>query len=89
MLRYSALGSHLAVLNRWRRYLDYNFFEHQIHSFSILNSFMMVKPPPSNIYDVRNPVRSSLGHIFGRVGFIDSPTHPTSGGPATGQQLDM
>jgi len=28
--------------DRWRRYLDYNFFEHQIHSFSILNSFMMV-----------------------------------------------
>eukprot|EP00658_Telonema_sp_P-2_P001788 TRINITY_DN1066_c0_g4_i2.p1 TRINITY_DN1066_c0_g4~~TRINITY_DN1066_c0_g4_i2.p1 ORF type:complete len:400 (+),score=73.32 TRINITY_DN1066_c0_g4_i2:47-1246(+) len=28
--------------DRYRRYLDYSFFEHQIHSFSILNSFMMV-----------------------------------------------
>jgi len=28
--------------DRFRRYLDYSFFEHQIHSFSILNSFMMV-----------------------------------------------
>jgi len=27
---------------RWQRYLDYNFFEHQIHWFSIFNSFMMV-----------------------------------------------
>lgn len=24
------------------RYLDFNFFEHQIHWFSIFNSFMMV-----------------------------------------------
>jgi len=28
--------------SRWQRYLDYNFFEHQIHWFSIFNSFMMV-----------------------------------------------
>ena len=28
--------------NRFDRYLDYNFFEHQIHWFSIFNSFMMV-----------------------------------------------
>eukprot|EP00898_Chlorokybus_atmophyticus_P000053 jgi/Chlat1/1048/Chrsp110S01532 len=27
---------------RYERYLDYNFFEHQIHWFSIFNSFMMV-----------------------------------------------
>ncbi|KAK9810909.1 hypothetical protein WJX73_007474 [Symbiochloris irregularis] len=27
---------------RFERYLDYNFFEHQIHWFSIFNSFMMV-----------------------------------------------
>eukprot|EP00824_Muranothrix_gubernata_P003219 TRINITY_DN13943_c0_g1_i1.p1 TRINITY_DN13943_c0_g1~~TRINITY_DN13943_c0_g1_i1.p1 ORF type:complete len:589 (-),score=101.66 TRINITY_DN13943_c0_g1_i1:1136-2902(-) len=27
---------------RFQRYLDYNFFEHQIHWFSIFNSFMMV-----------------------------------------------
>jgi len=27
---------------RFRKYLDYNFFEHQIHWFSIFNSFMMV-----------------------------------------------
>ncbi|CAI5470270.1 unnamed protein product, partial [Closterium sp. Yama58-4] len=27
---------------RFDRYLDYNFFEHQIHWFSIFNSFMMV-----------------------------------------------
>jgi transmembrane 9 superfamily protein 3 len=28
--------------HRYNRYLDYNFFEHQIHWFSIFNSFMMV-----------------------------------------------
>jgi transmembrane 9 superfamily protein 3 len=28
--------------DRFRRYLDYSFFEHQIHTFAILNSFMMV-----------------------------------------------
>ena len=28
--------------NRFRRYLDHSFFEHQIHWFSIFNSFMMV-----------------------------------------------
>ena len=28
--------------NRFYRYLDYDFFEHQIHWFSIFNSFMMV-----------------------------------------------
>ena len=28
--------------NRFNRYLDYSFFEHQIHWFSIFNSFMMV-----------------------------------------------
>jgi len=28
--------------HRFERYLDYNFFEHQIHWFSIFNSFMMV-----------------------------------------------
>lgn len=28
--------------NRFEKYLDYNFFEHQIHWFSIFNSFMMV-----------------------------------------------
>jgi len=28
--------------NRFDKYLDYNFFEHQIHWFSIFNSFMMV-----------------------------------------------
>jgi transmembrane 9 superfamily member 3 len=27
---------------RFERYLDYNFFEHQIHWFSLFNSFMMV-----------------------------------------------
>ena len=28
--------------NRFRRYLDFHFFEHKIHWFSIFNSFMMV-----------------------------------------------
>ncbi|KAJ3225796.1 hypothetical protein HK099_006194 [Clydaea vesicula] len=28
--------------NRWAKYLDSDFFEHKIHWFSILNSFMMV-----------------------------------------------
>jgi transmembrane 9 superfamily protein 3 len=28
--------------SRFEKYLDYNFFEHQIHWFSIFNSFMMV-----------------------------------------------
>jgi len=28
--------------DRFEKYLDYNFFEHQIHWFSIFNSFMMV-----------------------------------------------
>ena len=28
--------------NRFKRYLDDDFFEHQIHWFSIFNSFMMV-----------------------------------------------
>ena len=28
--------------SRFERYLDYSFFEHQIHWFSIFNSFMMV-----------------------------------------------
>lgn len=28
--------------NRFNRYLEYDFFEHQIHWFSIFNSFMMV-----------------------------------------------
>ncbi len=29
-------------LSRYSRYLEYNFFEHQVHWFSIINSFMMV-----------------------------------------------
>merc|ERR1712087_793043 len=28
--------------NRFDRYLDFDFFEHQIHWFSLFNSFMMV-----------------------------------------------
>ncbi|KAK9810284.1 hypothetical protein WJX72_007991 [[Myrmecia] bisecta] len=32
----------IAFSRRFERYLDYNFFEHQIHWFSIFNSFMMV-----------------------------------------------
>ncbi|GJP60864.1 hypothetical protein CLOP_g18078 [Closterium sp. NIES-67] len=32
----------IAFRKRFDRYLDYNFFEHQIHWFSIFNSFMMV-----------------------------------------------
>ncbi len=39
-------GLYRAILGRWvgcgDSYLDYNFFEHQIHWFSIFNSFMMV-----------------------------------------------
>ena len=31
-----------AFQDRFSRYLDYSFFEHQIHWFSIFNSFMMV-----------------------------------------------
>jgi transmembrane 9 superfamily protein 3 len=34
--------SETAFARRFERYLDYNFFEHQIHWFSIFNSFMMV-----------------------------------------------
>ena len=34
--------SDIAFAKRFERYLDYNFFEHQIHWFSIFNSFMMV-----------------------------------------------
>ena len=34
--------SDVAFKRRFERYLDYNFFEHQIHWFSIFNSFMMV-----------------------------------------------
>eukprot|EP00897_Mesotaenium_endlicherianum_P009813 jgi/Mesen1/8860/ME000053S08260 len=32
----------IPFVKRFDRYLDYNFFEHQIHWFSIFNSFMMV-----------------------------------------------
>ncbi|CAL5229553.1 g12903 [Coccomyxa viridis] len=32
----------ITFARRFERYLDYNFFEHQIHWFSIFNSFMMV-----------------------------------------------
>jgi len=32
----------ISFYNRFDRYLDYDFFEHQIHWFSIFNSFMMV-----------------------------------------------
>ena len=32
----------ISYARRYERYLDYNFFEHQIHWFSIFNSFMMV-----------------------------------------------
>lgn len=31
-----------AFEDRFKRYLDDDFFEHQIHWFSIFNSFMMV-----------------------------------------------
>lgn len=34
--------SDIPYARRFERYLDYNFFEHQIHWFSIFNSFMMV-----------------------------------------------
>jgi len=34
--------STIPFAQRFERYLDYNFFEHQIHWFSIFNSFMMV-----------------------------------------------
>ena len=34
--------SEVPFRKRFERYLDYNFFEHQIHWFSIFNSFMMV-----------------------------------------------
>jgi transmembrane 9 superfamily protein 3 len=34
--------SEVPYARRFERYLDYNFFEHQIHWFSIFNSFMMV-----------------------------------------------
>ena len=34
--------SPIPFARRFERYLDYNFFEHQIHWFSIFNSFMMV-----------------------------------------------
>ncbi|KAL4541378.1 hypothetical protein Ndes2437B_g05748 [Nannochloris sp. 'desiccata'] len=34
--------SSIEYSRRFERYLDYNFFEHQIHWFSIFNSFMMV-----------------------------------------------
>lgn len=34
--------SEIPFAKRFERYLDYNFFEHQIHWFSIFNSFMMV-----------------------------------------------
>lgn len=36
------LPSDIPFSQRFERYLDYNFFEHQIHWFSIFNSFMMV-----------------------------------------------
>ncbi|CAN0152959.1 unnamed protein product, partial [Discosporangium mesarthrocarpum] len=32
----------VAFKDRFDRYLEYGFFEHQIHWFSIFNSFMMV-----------------------------------------------
>jgi transmembrane 9 superfamily protein 3 len=35
-------ASTIPFAKRFERYLDYNFFEHQIHWFSIFNSFMMV-----------------------------------------------
>jgi transmembrane 9 superfamily protein 3 len=35
-------ASRTRFAQRFERYLDYNFFEHQIHAFSIFNSFMMV-----------------------------------------------
>jgi transmembrane 9 superfamily protein 3 len=34
--------TNIAFETRFNKYLDYNFFEHQIHWFSIFNSFMMV-----------------------------------------------
>jgi len=34
--------SNIPYSRRFERYLDYSFFEHQIHWFSIFNSFMMV-----------------------------------------------
>jgi transmembrane 9 superfamily protein 3 len=36
------LQSKRTFSTRFRKYLDYNFFEHKIHWFSIFNSFMMV-----------------------------------------------
>ena len=50
---------------RFKRYLDYNFFEHQIHWFSICNSFMMVifltgahaRTPPRLLAHARAPPR--------------------------------
>jgi transmembrane 9 superfamily protein 3 len=36
------IQSDIDFSNRFRRYLDHNFFEHRIHWFSIFNSFMMV-----------------------------------------------
>ncbi|PRW59993.1 transmembrane 9 superfamily member 1 [Chlorella sorokiniana] len=35
-------ASSIPFVRRFERYLDFNFFEHQIHWFSIFNSFMMV-----------------------------------------------
>lgn len=36
------MSTDIKFAKRFERYLDYNFFEHQIHWFSIFNSFMMV-----------------------------------------------
>eukprot|EP01105_Mastigella_eilhardi_P007627 TRINITY_DN1912_c0_g1_i3.p1 TRINITY_DN1912_c0_g1~~TRINITY_DN1912_c0_g1_i3.p1 ORF type:complete len:391 (+),score=128.66 TRINITY_DN1912_c0_g1_i3:72-1244(+) len=36
------LPSTIDYEDRFQKYLDYNFFEHQIHWFSVFNSFMMV-----------------------------------------------
>jgi transmembrane 9 superfamily protein 3 len=44
VLTYSAYwhATDHAFAYRYSRYLDFNFFEHQVHWFSIVNSFMMV-----------------------------------------------
>ena len=47
---------------RFRRYLDNSFFEHQIHSFSILNSFMMVRLGLAEL--------SSIGQVIFLVGLV-------------------
>lgn len=36
------IASNADFRGRFKRYLDYNFFEHKIHWFSIFNSFLLV-----------------------------------------------